>query len=182
MRFNIFSIPIWIGNIDANNIKIKETEVKKTFGSEVKTSILSSNNMSIDKNSLSYLYNTIVRILDKENLPSYQLTLQNIWENYYEESDFQENHIHARSDLSFIIYKKVNESNTVFVSPSAKMLDIFYSCKSKNTFFGPPSFKPECRENQIIIFPSFLEHYVKKTSNAITIAGNLNLTFSQAQQ
>ena len=38
-------------------------------------------------------------------------------------------------------------------------------------------FRPSCREGQIIVFPSFLEHMVKKTSNAITISGNIDFKF-----
>ena len=34
-------------------------------------------------------------------------------------------------------------------------------------------FHPECRSNQIIIFPSCLEHMVKKHSNSTTISGNI---------
>jgi hypothetical protein len=41
--------------------------------------------------------------------------------------------------------------------------------------FGGYDFQPQCRENQIIVFPAFLEHYVKKTSNAETIAGNMTI-------
>jgi hypothetical protein len=37
-------------------------------------------------------------------------------------------------------------------------------------------FSPKLRENQIIIFPSFLEHMVKKTTEeGSTIAGNISI-------
>ena len=37
--------------------------------------------------------------------------------------------------------------------------------------------KHKSRQNQIILFPSYLGHYVKKTSDAITIAGTLYMNF-----
>lgn len=179
MNIDLFSVTIFIGNIDASKIKLINKKTKPTFGSDVLTSFEEGKGSTPTKESLDYLYPTIVGLLDQKIKTPYKIQLINIWENHYINSDFQEKHIHPRSDLSFIIYKKIDESKTVFVNPSDKLLEAFYPSYIKQNLFGPCQYTPECRENQIIIFPSFLEHYVKKTNNAITIAGNLSLTFQQ---
>ena len=50
----------------------------------------------------------------------------------------------------------------------------------KLKLLGNQSIKLACRQDQIVIFPSHIEHMVRKTSDAITIAGNLKLTFRDA--
>lgn len=180
MQINLFSIPIWIGNIDAGKIELIDKELKPTFGSELNTTYDGGKGNEIYKESFDYINSIIINQLNQTFTQKYFIEITNIWENHYDQDDFQENHIHTDSDLSFIIYKKVKEARTQFVNPSSKLLETFYhSCNIKrNTLSSHGSFfTPECRENQIIIFPSYLEHFVKKTNNAITIAGNLNLTF-----
>ena len=180
MKIDLFSTPIWIGNIDSSKIKLVKQELKPTFGSEINTTYNHSLGSKIEENSLKYLYENLISILDETIRSPYQIRLINIWENSYEQGDFQEKHIHPGSDLSFVIYKKVDQGNTVFVNPADKLLDVFYhNCEVKQALFGSCSFAPKCRENQVVIFPSYLEHYVKKMSNSITIAGNLNITFDR---
>jgi hypothetical protein len=179
MKIDLFSTSIWIGNIDSSKVKLIKQEVKPTFGSEVNTTYNDGIGSNIDEESVNYLYEVIVSLINETITNPYSLQLTNIWENEYREGDFQEKHIHPSSHLSFVIYKKVKESNTVFVNPVDKIIQAFYDpCKRKRNLFGPIEYSPECRENQIIVFPSYLEHYVKKTSNAITVSGNLNLIFN----
>ena len=161
MKLDLFSIPIWIGNIDVAKVTLQSSKLEKNFLSDVASSY--SQGSSIDETSSKYLLDVIINLLDQDIIRRYTLDIINIWENHYYDSDFQENHIHVGSDLSFIIYKKIDESKTVFLNPSYKLLNCFV---------------PECRENQIIIFPSYLEHMVRKSSNTITIAGNLKITFN----
>lgn len=180
MKINLFSVSIWVGNINADKLNFPEQNFKKTFGSEIKTSYDNGIGSKLTEESGNYLLNTIANLLNETLTDPYNLQLQNIWENSYEQGDFQEKHIHPESDLSFIVYKKVEESKTVFMNPADKLIGAFYpECKRKQSFFGPVFYIPECRSNQIIIFPSFIEHYVKKTNNATTIAGNLKITFNQ---
>jgi len=168
MKLNIFSIPIYIGNIDTDKKKILNKGSEKTWLSKTESSHNFAN--KIDEKSWLYLQNIIANLLKEDFNFSYKLTLKSIWENKYLEKDFQENHIHTGSHLSFIIYKKVENSNTVFVRPNNNLFESFYEGKFNilnNTF------KPECRSNQIIIFPSCLEHMVMNNNNSETIAGNL---------
>ena len=58
----------------------------------------------------------------------------------------------------------------------------YHESNLKSKYFGPQYFTPDCRTNQFIIFPSHIEHFVKKTKNAITIAGNMILQFTNDGQ
>jgi hypothetical protein len=175
MNLKIFSTSIWIGNIDASKITLNQAEPQPTFESKIKTTF--HDGYDINEDSLQYLYKILVNLLNETVQRSYQIELKNIWENHYEDFDFQEKHIHTNSDLSFVIYKKIKNSNTVFVNPTDKLINAFYDCDKKQNLFGPIWYQPECTENQIVVFPSYLEHFVKKTKNSITIAGNLTFNF-----
>ena len=179
MKIDLFSIPIWTGNIEAEKVKLIEQNIQPTFGSEVKTTYQESNKNNIHPESLDYLYHVLKRLLAETIKIPFELRLINIWKNVYEDGDFQETHIHCGSDLSFVIYQNVEQSNTVFVNPSLKLISAYFvGYPKKKDILGIQTFTPECRKNQIIIFPSYLEHFVKKTSNAITMSGNLELIVS----
>jgi hypothetical protein len=178
MKLDLFSTPIWIGNIDSSKIELEYEETKKTWLSETKSSFLTEN--KITNESIEYILKVIVSLLDETPLPKYRLEMGNIWENTYEDNDFQEAHIHAHSDLSFIIYKKIKEARTVFLNANRYLLESFYQDDKKKKLFGNDvNFLPKCKENQIVLFPSHLEHFVKKTNNALTISGNLKLHFNK---
>ena len=66
------------------------------------------------------------------------------------------------------------ESKTLFFSPDHFLIDFFYENSFLKNFFKT-TFFPRLTKNQIIIFPSFLEHMVKKNNESITISGNLRI-------
>tara|TARA_R100000664_G_C2686066_1_gene92052 strand:- start:36 stop:560 length:525 start_codon:yes stop_codon:yes gene_type:complete len=166
LKLNLFSIPVFIGNIDANKIKMEPAKVQKTWHSETLSTHNSGKKCSPD--SIEYILKTIVKLLDEEYTFKYQIELKDIWENKYKNS-FQDTHIHRDSEFSFIIYKKLDKSKTVFNNPAIRLIECFHMEK-----YLPLYFEPECRSNQIIVFPSFLEHWVKLHKNSITFAGNIN--------
>jgi len=73
------------------------------------------------------------------------------------------------SDFSFIIYYKADKSYTVFNSPVKKLLEI-----SDNKIFKN-DYDPNLKQGDIIVFPSYLEHWVRPNSNNVTIAGNIKI-------
>jgi len=170
MQLNLFSVPIWIGNIDPQKINIICPEPKKTWIHCETLSTMESEN-SLDQSSMDYLLNTIVKLIKPYFKENFKVELLNFWINKYIKNDFQEAHIHSNASLSFIIYKEVDKSYTVFNNPNKHFID--YSQMSE---FFEWYFEPECRQGQIIIFPSFIEHWVKNNSNTITIAGNLKIS------
>ena len=65
------------------------------------------------------------------------------------------------------------------MNSNKNLLAAFYNSEKKQKLFGGNHyFEPECRENQIVIFPSHLEHYVKKHDNSVTISGNLEINLN----
>ena len=171
MKLNLFSIPIYISNIDVDKIKIKNIKVKNQWLSETESSHGCLNEITED--SKAHVLQTIVKLLNHDIQTPYKLALTSIWQNNYRENDYQERHCHPGSHFSFIIYKKIKESNTVFFNPSYSLIhSYYYGSPLLNLPLFKNIFKVECREGQIVVFPSFLEHMVLKHSNSVTIAGN----------
>jgi hypothetical protein len=170
MQINLFSIPIFVDNIDASKINFDNLEYKNNFKSNVKSSF--GTNSQINKESMNYLIETIGKNIFDFLKQGFKLEIINVWQNFYDDNDFQEKHIHVHSDFSFIVFKKIEESKTVFIAPHSYITESFYYKKFLEQYFQT-HFQPKCRKNQIIIFPSFLEHMVKTTNNALTISGNI---------
>jgi hypothetical protein len=173
MKLDIFSIPVFIDNIDSSKINISFDKLNKKWASETSTSFGIENRIS--EKSIIYLLSNIAENLKDFFIDTpFKVELIEIWENIYKENDFQENHIHLKSDFSFVIYKEVKESKTLFFSPDHFLIDSFYQDNFLKNYFKT-TFFPKLTKNQIIIFPSFLEHMVKKNTESITIAGNLKI-------
>jgi len=171
MKLNVFSIPIYICNIDLNKIKLKNFKVKRQWLSQTESSHDCHNEITED--STKYILETIIKLINQDIHKAYNITLTSIWQNNYKNNYYQEKHSHPGSHFSFVIYKKIKESNTVFFNPASQLIQSYY----RKTFLSDLSlfsdiFKVECREGQIIVFPSYLEHMVLKNSNSITISGN----------
>jgi hypothetical protein len=176
MIINLFEIFVLISDVDLKKIKLKkilfdETWLSKTQ-STYKASFQKKVEDTIEKEPSIYLMNLLVKMLEEKIKFPFNITLINIWENKYENADYQEPHIHTKSDFSFIIYKKVDKDGgkTLFLNPSRNFIDPFYNIS--NLF--EKNFLPSCKQGQIILFPSFLEHMVLKTSNQHTISGNIS--------
>jgi hypothetical protein len=170
MIINLFEVPIFIGNIDLKKIKLKNQFLKPTWISDTPSSFNNKNpTETIEKESAIYLLDVIIQLLQEKINHAFEISLLNIWENQYNKDDYQEPHIHTESDFSFIIYKEGEEGKTVFFNPSRNFIEPFSNIK---TMFQR-TFMPKCKKDQIIIFPSFLEHMVLKCSDVKTISGNL---------
>ena len=104
MKLNLFSIPVYIGNIDVNKIIIENKGFKKNWYSETESSYSYQN--IIDQKSGEYILEVINSLMGSDLPPHKTYKLLNIWENKYGSGDFQERHVHAQSHFSFVIYKK----------------------------------------------------------------------------
>ena len=171
MITNLFETPIFVSNIDAKKIKFKEQKITVTKDWISKTVSSFAHKNTLTESSLKYLMDCIVKSLDRK-YRNYEIGLTNIWTNKYNKDDYQEPHIHPFSTFSFIIYKNVKESETYFLSPYR---DLIASFNVGNIFES--MYKLECRNNQMVIFPSFVKHGVHKNSNNETIAGNIKFRF-----
>jgi len=179
MIINIFSIPIFIGNINASKIKfVKSLKTKPTWLSKTPSSYnIEKPENVLEEKSIKYILETFANELTQYVTGTFNLSIRNIWKNNYTKNDYQEPHIHAGSDLSFIIYKDVEESKTVFLNPAKNIIECFKNmCSDTVSIFSKETFRPTLRSNQFVMFPSYLEHMVIKSNKPqSTIAGNLRM-------
>ena len=174
MRLDLFSIPIFIDNIDSSKINLTNENFEKTWNSKVTSSFNFEN--ILDKESANYLFKIIASSISKHFYTNQKIELLNIWENKYFKNDFQEKHKHPHSHFSFIIYKDVEEGKTIFFNPAIDLIESYYPPYFFNqTNFFQLEFLPKCRKDQIVIFPSFLEHMVQNINNSVTISGNFKI-------
>jgi hypothetical protein len=174
MIHSTFGVPFFVSNIDSKKIKFKKENFKKTEEWISKTVSSFNFKNTLTEDSEKYLLKKIIENLDELYKKPYEIRIESIWTNKYLNKDYQEPHIHPGSVYSFIIYKKVGKSKSYFVSPyqdliiSYQVADIFEETK-----------RIECKDNQMIIFPSFVKHGVSASSNNETIAGNLIFKFKK---
>lgn len=176
MQVNIFSIPIFIGNIDTSKLKFKEQKYEQAWHSQTPSSYKQSKDEFLLEDESSHYLNEIIRKVLLEKLKvNCKFGVAQIWTNKYEKNDYQEEHIHSGHQFSFIIYSNIQESKTVFISEYRSLNESF---KLQNII--EDEFNVECRSNQIIIFPSFLKHRVDRLDHSgETIAGNINIEWQK---
>ena len=158
-----------IKKLDLSKLKIVGNNFKKTFESNVMTTL--NGDTLFDKQSINYLNLQLSEILGyllKPYCKNFSFRIPDIWINKYEEKDYQGSHIHG-SDFSFIIYYKTDKSHTVFNSPVKDILE------TRNSTIFLRKFEPNLKQGDIIIFPSYLQHWVRPNSNNVTVAGNIDI-------
>ena len=166
---NLFPNFIASKNLDISKLNILGKEFTETFESKIKTTL--NTKTLFDVESMNYLNLELTDLLShllKPYCKNFVFKIIDIWINKYEEKDYQGTHVHP-SDFSFIIYYQTDKSHTVFNSPVKKLLET-----SETTLF-PMDHEPNLQQGDIIIFPSYLEHWVKPNSDNITISGNITI-------
>lgn len=175
MLQHFFSIPVFIDKVDLNKIWFENDNpdnYSESFVSDIKTNINSS---KLSKESIMYLSG----ILDKnfKELGNYKDALiQGAWRNIYKKNDHQQVHIHPHCKWSFIIYETIKESKTIFLHPAWKLLEITFSTYERDRVLFQKIF-PKFTAGDLVVFPSFLEHYVLSGAEGSTIAGNISARF-----
>jgi hypothetical protein len=167
---NIFPNYIAIKNIDLNKFKIKTGKFKKTFESKIKTTLTSTNLFSPE--SINYLnlqltdvFSNIFKVMNKN---TFVFKVTGIWMNIYDKNDFQGAHVHP-SDYCFILYYDIKKSFTVFNSPVKDSLE------SRNNTIFQMEYEPNCDKGDLLVFPGYMQHWVRPNSKAKTIAGNIQM-------
>lgn len=174
MEYNIFNSLIWKSQIEYDKkyelISTIEENYKKNPNQTPRgwnCSLHSSFNQkqTIPETFKDSLLNKIEEKF-KEFLTSYEKLINidgdyvtsHIWYNAYKGNQFQEPHIHGSSIFSGCYYLKFNEEvhhQTEFYNPN---FDLDYSKLEKNKYFSRTF---NCKEDDIIIFPSCLKHGTK---------------------
>jgi len=166
---NLFPNIIATKNLDKSKLKIIGKKFNKTFESEIKTTL--KGHTLFDVKSMNYLNIHLTDLLSHLLKPiclNFVFKLNDIWINKYDKKDYQGSHIHP-GDYSFIIYYKIDKSYTVFNSPVKSILE------SGNNKIFDKDYQTKLKQGDIIMFPSYLEHWVRPNSNNITIAGNIKI-------
>lgn len=171
MRVNIFSIPIFIDQVDLNKINIGDPPTDRIWLSKTPSTMGKEHN--ITQETYEYLVEKFIENLGAE-LIGPNPRFGEIWRNKYNEHDWQDIHIHPHSSWSFIIYEDVVESKTVFMNPTFN--DIQNHMGTNNREF-PLDFRPTCKTGDMIIFPSFLQHFVRPGNVGSTISGNVYMDY-----
>tara|TARA_Y100000385_G_C12950821_1_gene575389 strand:+ start:201 stop:785 length:585 start_codon:yes stop_codon:yes gene_type:complete len=165
----LFPNLIAIKNLNLSNLKIIGKKFTKTFESKVKTTL--KGNTLFDKNSMNYLNIQLTETLSyllKPYCENFVFNVDGIWINRYDKKDYQGSHVHS-SDFSFIIYYKTDKSHTVFNSPVKNLLE------TKVSKIFNINYETNFKQGDMIVFPSYLEHWVKPNSNNITVSGNIEI-------
>ncbi len=171
MKHELFSIPVFIDQVDLSKIEITQSKFDPTWHSNTPSNYLHQPNIHPDTfDYLSDIIDRHLRSTGKYKNP----TIGAMWRNNYTATDTQEVHIHAKFQWSFIIYETVAESKTVFLNPAWKLIDAQLGPHAESF---PMSWKPEVKAGTMIIFPSFLEHFVLAGNVGTTIAGNISLEY-----
>lgn len=166
---NLFPNLIATKNLDLSNLKIIGKKFKKTFESKLKTTL--KGDTLFDKKSINYLNIQLTETLSyllKPYCKNFVFNVSDIWINRYDKKDYQGSHIHP-SDFSFIIYYKTDKSHTVFNSPVKSLLE------SVDSKIFNKDYEPNLKQGDMIVFPSYLEHWVRPNSGNTTIAGNIKI-------
>jgi len=179
MNLDLFSVPLFIGNIDLKRIKL-EAEMGKAFLSENPCSIYEKN--YLDPESVDYLKGVLAGLL-REKFSHFEIALLEIWRNEYLNNDYQEPHIHVGSKYSFIIYEKVSTPHTIFFNPAKYLIDSamsnMYPVMGEGQEGVLRQFTPSVKSGQIILFPSYVEHMVNRNSDQVTISGNIDFKYTE---
>ncbi len=164
----LFGSPVWVAKIQPSKIFLNSKNFKPNWGSETLSSFSENAEDNILKeNGESYLLNKINNCLIDVNVK--KIRLINIWRNIYQKT-FQDRHMHVKSHFSFTIYEKLLKPQTVFFHPAH---DMIYALGLEN--YIAPTISPNVVEGDMIVFPSYLEHMVKTSDQAMTISGNIEI-------
>jgi len=171
MRNDFFSVPFFIDKVDLDKIKVIDESQQPTFRSGLMTSLRT--NKQVSNETIEHLSDIISKNIDTIGVKYGSAKIDEIWRNTYTNQDFQDPHIHCYSQWSFIIYEDVDVSRTVFLNPYRFRVE---SQMAMYDEYFMMDYRPELHKGDIIIFPSFVEHYVLSGGTGTTIAGNVFLS------
>ncbi len=187
---NIFNSTIWKSKIDYPNknklIKIIEENYKKNPNQTPKEWKCLVHSSFRKKNKQTQIPEDLLKIVEEKSnkfLNTYEdklkingeYCIKNIWYNAYGKNQFQEPHTHGDALFSGCYYLKFNKNihdQTTFYNPN---FNLDYSKLENNSYF---CFTPDCEEDDVIIFPSFLKHGTNGISDLNTEDIRITISFN----
>ena len=163
----IFSAPFFIEKVDLDKIQLESEEYNESFLSGIKTTMGKDRFSDESYHYVSQLiFECIGQFLDKS------FYIGQVWRNKYNKEDWQDPHIHSGAQWSFVIYETVEHSKTVFMNPSRKVMMNQWGMYTESMMMD---FIPQVPAGHIIIFPSWIEHFVTSGNEGTTVSGNVYL-------
>ena len=136
---------------------------------------------SLDNNFHKIYREYVGRMFDKP----VNLSLGDIWFNYYINGEYQEVHTHVAQNslggntqyscIHFISYDDELHQPVKFVDPNESLRCLSFSMNSENY---DSQYAPKIREGDLIMFPSYLQHFVPPsdpTPNKPRITVSMNI-------
>jgi uncharacterized protein (TIGR02466 family) len=182
-----------MGKIESN-VRKAPIAIPTGWECSIHSSFRSNNpDMKLDSEYLASIYSKyIANFLHEYGLRPGKFNIESPWYNVFSKSQYQEPHTHLPAHFSVVHYVTFDESQhlaTTFVHPNLILSQTMKAfcpplrnrldgdCPAHSLymdFYTPPQIK----EGDLIIFPSFLNHYVKPNTSEkqrITITFNVEL-------
>jgi uncharacterized protein (TIGR02466 family) len=186
---NIFTKSIFKINLQNLNYKKQVKEVLNNYKKNNYSRIISNVNgfqsilieeEDFQKQSLDFFKDSILNFIKSfDPLCNFFIELNGIWINENFTGSLNSKHLHPQSNFSGVYYIKVPENSGDIIFYRDEILyDYLENYKIFNSSEFNISEKIEIKEDDLILFPSFLNHSVEKNLNKdsrISVAFNFNL-------
>lgn len=112
--------------------------------------------------------------------PKYRLIVESCWGNISPPNAYNNTHTHPNAILSGVYYVQIpeNTSNIYFVDPIKSRVHLPMKHRLENNMYASSSIYYKAIESRLIIFPSFLEHFVKPN---MTKEDRISISFNVQQ-
>ena len=169
---NLFGFPYCEKDIELDKISIKYS-LESYWLSNTQTSYQSDTTAT--SATISYITQLLQEFTNEfVDIPHY-VNIYHIWATEYGHKDFQEPHLHGGSEISFVIFKEISNTDNglVFYHPA---YDLISMNQFWTVFFQDNIQSCTAQVGQIAIFPSFIKHMVKPTNiKRVTYSGNATI-------
>ncbi len=202
MRHTIFPVSVYHGHVPDNDLLknllipfIKETKDSNQIPTEWMTNKVNTSwqneetcRKMVEGSRGKELISQYTKVLDDFFDEKYSIKISGVWYNYYVDGEWQEKHNHLSiplhtdiahfSCIHFLSFDKENHNPVTFVDP---LKDIRCHSLEFNSHGYYQKVSPHVTEGEFIMFPSYLEHEVKKGKPTpdyprITISFNIEVT------
>jgi uncharacterized protein (TIGR02466 family) len=177
-------------NLDVDAIKKYAYQMKQKSGGRIRSNNGGWQSYDLEKTEFEkkYFLDFIQSKIDESKQlinVSFNLTLLNSWININNKTNFNMSHVHPASFISGVVYIKVpeNSGRILFKNPIGNLIDSYLEYwhvrdkTTENVHFSPEWFI-QPKENLILLFPSWVEHYVEPNNNfddRISISFNIGV-------
>ena len=185
MRHTLFPVSVYHGHVPDNDLLkkllipyIEETKDSNEIPTDWMTNKVNTSwrneetcNKMVEGSRGEELISQYTKVLDDFFDQPYSMKTSGIWYNYYVDGEWQEQHNHLSSPFTsqqikehfscihFLSFDKENHNSVTFIDPLNNIRCHSFEFKSHEYY---PKYGPYVTEGDFLMFPSYLEHEVKK--------------------